>query len=54
MIIFLLILILMFISTILVIAAGMLSSRLSKHERWVETYEETQTVSPDAKTHPIK
>jgi hypothetical protein len=54
MVILLLILSLMLISTVLVIAAGMLSSRLSRDERWVEAYEETKIVSPDAEPASTK
>jgi len=46
--------ILMLISTALVIAAGMLSSRLSKNERWTETYEESETLSPNGESYSIK
>ena len=40
MVILLLIAAFMVVSTVLVIAAGMLSSRLSRQEGWVEEYEE--------------
>jgi hypothetical protein len=38
---------LMFVSTVLVIAAGMLSSRLSRQEGWVETYETSESQPAD-------
>ncbi len=35
---------LMFVSAVLAIAAGMMSSRLSRQEGWVETYESEPTA----------
>ena len=37
----------MVISTVLVIAAGMLSSRLSRQEGWVEEYQDERQDSTD-------
>lgn len=45
----------MLLSTVLVIAAGMLSSRLSKQERWIENFEESEThPSSDVQSSPIR
>jgi len=48
MVVLLLIIAFVIISTVLVIAAGILSSRMSRQEEWYETYEETDTVSAEA------
>ena len=48
MIFILLILALMVISTVLVVAAGMLSSRLSRQERRLETFEDTDVAGSNA------
>lgn len=50
MVILIIILSIMLISTALVIAAGMLSSRLSKQERWIETFEESETLVSESET----
>jgi len=44
----------MLICSASVIAAGMLSSRISKRERWVEIYEIAESVSPEAEPYPFK
>jgi hypothetical protein len=46
MVIVLLIIAFVILSTVLVIAAGILSSRLSRQEEWVETYEVAESASP--------
>ena len=51
MIIFLLVIAIVIVSTAFVIAAGMLSSRLSRQEEWFESYEEVETVSAEALHH---
>ncbi len=48
MIIFLLVIAIVIVSTAFVIAAGMLSSRLSRQEEWFESYEEVEAVSAEA------
>ena len=52
MVILLLIIAFVIFSTVLVVAAGILSSRLSRQEEWVETYEaiETDAVETVAQT----
>jgi hypothetical protein len=45
MVIILLIIAFMVASTVLVIAAGMLSSRLSRQENWIEEYEKENLSS---------
>jgi len=47
MVIILLIIAFMVASTVLVIAAGMLSSRLSRQEDWIEKYENENLSSTD-------
>ncbi len=54
MVILIVILSFMLISTVLVIAAGMLSSRLSKQERWIETFEESETFPAEAESSPLR
>ena len=48
MFILLLIIFFVIVSTVFVVAAGILSSRLSRQEEWVESYEESETVSSEA------
>lgn len=48
MIVVLVIVALMIISTVLVVAAGMLSSRLSRQEGRIETFESPETAAPEA------
>ena len=45
---------LMLISAALVIAAGILSSRLSEKENWVEIHEESETISPETEPYSVK
>ena len=47
MVILLLIIAFVVASTVLVIAAGILSSRLSRQEEWVETYEIVEVAPED-------
>ncbi|MDX1413129.1 MAG: hypothetical protein R3293_03005 [Candidatus Promineifilaceae bacterium] len=47
MIILLAVVILMFICAASVIAAGMLSSRLSRREQWVEVYNIREPLAPE-------
>ncbi len=54
MIILLLVIAFVIISTVFVIAAGILSSRLSRQEDWIETYEEVDTVSAEALNQAIE
>jgi hypothetical protein len=42
------------VSTVFVVAAGILSSRLSRQEEWVESYEEIGTTSAEALHEPTK
>ncbi len=48
MIVLLLVVAFVIASTVFVISAGILSSRLSRQEEWVESYEEVTTVSTEA------
>lgn len=48
MFILLLIIAFIIISTVFVVAAGILSSRLSRQEEWVESYEEIETAPAEA------
>ena len=54
MILVLVVLALMVISTVLVVAAGMLSSRLSRQEGQVETYNVTDAVETNLSPQSIK
>jgi hypothetical protein len=47
MIVILLLLALMVISTVLVVTAGMLSSRLSRQEHRIETFDEAESTASD-------
>jgi hypothetical protein len=47
MIIFLLIIAFIIVSAAFIIAAGMLSSRLSRQEEWIGYYEEIETISAE-------
>lgn len=47
MFIFLLVIAFVITSTVLVIAAGILSSRLSRQEEWVETYELVEAATAE-------
>ena len=47
MLILLLIIAFVIISTVFVIAAGILSSRLTRQEEWSETYEVVETASAE-------
>jgi hypothetical protein len=48
MIIILLVIAFVIVSAAFLIAAGMLSSRLSRREEWIAYYEEIETVSAEA------
>ncbi len=48
MVIFLLVIAVVIFSTMLVIAAGILSSRLSRQEEWIETYEVIEDDAAEA------
>ena len=54
MIILLLVIAFVIISTVFVVAAGILSSRLSRQDEWIETYEEDDTVSSEAINQAIE
>ncbi len=48
MFILLLIVAFVIVSTVFVIAAGILSSRLSRQEEWMETYEDMESTAAEA------
>lgn len=48
MIVLLLVIAFVIISTVFVVAAGILSSRLSRQEEWTESYEEFEAASSEA------